>query len=47
MNEYLAAGADFVVIGEGELTLEELVPVLHSQDSEKLSQVDGIAFRAI
>ena len=46
VNEYLAAGADFVVIGEGELTLEELVPVLHSQDSEKLSQVDGIAFRA-
>jgi anaerobic magnesium-protoporphyrin IX monomethyl ester cyclase len=46
VNEYLAAGADFVVIGEGELTLEELVPVLHSQDSEKLPQVDGIAFRA-
>ena len=28
IDEYLAAGADIVVIGEGELTLEELVPVL-------------------
>src|SRR4249920_2147702 len=26
INEYLAAGADVVVIGEGEHTLEELIP---------------------
>ncbi|MGH9477757.1 MAG: B12-binding domain-containing radical SAM protein [Terriglobales bacterium] len=29
--EYLAAGADVVVYGEGELTLEELVPVLRER----------------
>ncbi len=45
VNEYLAAGADVVVIGEGELTLEELVPALHSHRLEKLHQIDGIAFQ--
>ena len=44
VDEYLAAGADVVVIGEGELTLEELVPVLRAKAFEKLGQVDGIAF---
>jgi anaerobic magnesium-protoporphyrin IX monomethyl ester cyclase len=44
VNEYLLAGADVVVIGEGELTLEELVPALHSHAD--LQQVDGIAFLA-
>jgi len=45
VDEYLAAGADVVVIGEGEVTLEELVPALRSgvQDS---AHVDGIAYRA-
>ncbi|HEY1678549.1 MAG TPA: radical SAM protein [Candidatus Sulfotelmatobacter sp.] len=45
VNEYLAAGADVVVIGEGELTLEELVPVLLSRHSGELHRVAGIAFR--
>jgi anaerobic magnesium-protoporphyrin IX monomethyl ester cyclase len=44
VEEYLAAGADVVVIGEGELTLEELVPALHSRAD--LHHVDGIAFKA-
>ena len=43
VDEYLAAGADVVVIGEGELTLEELVPVLHSR--ARLHDVAGIAFK--
>ena len=30
VQEYLAAGADVIVIGEGEITLEELVPALQS-----------------
>ena len=30
IDEYLAAGADVVVIGEGEHTLEELLPVLRT-----------------
>jgi anaerobic magnesium-protoporphyrin IX monomethyl ester cyclase len=46
INEYLAAGADVVVIGEGEITLEELVPVLQSNGTGNLHHVDGIAFRA-
>jgi anaerobic magnesium-protoporphyrin IX monomethyl ester cyclase len=44
VQEYLLAGADVVVIGEGELTLEELVPALHSRAD--LHRVDGIAFLA-
>jgi anaerobic magnesium-protoporphyrin IX monomethyl ester cyclase len=46
ISEYLAAGADVVVIGEGETTLEELVPALKSQSFGTLQQIDGIAFRA-
>jgi len=46
INEYLAAGADVVVVGEGELTLEELVPSLHSHHPDKLDRIDGIAFLA-
>jgi len=45
VDEYLAAGADVVVIGEGEVTLEELVPVLRT-GAQDLAHVDGIAFRA-
>jgi len=44
-EEYLAAGADVVVIGEGEVTLEELLPMLRSGSDERLSRVNGIAFR--
>jgi radical SAM superfamily enzyme YgiQ (UPF0313 family) len=43
--EYLNAGADVIVIGEGEVTLEELVKVLQAGAFESLNQVDGIAFR--
>jgi radical SAM superfamily enzyme YgiQ (UPF0313 family) len=46
VDEYLKAGADVVVFGEGELTLEELVPVLHSRTPEAWHRVAGIAFRA-
>jgi radical SAM superfamily enzyme YgiQ (UPF0313 family) len=46
VHEYLAAGADVVVIGEGEITLEELVPALHSNASDKLHDIAGIAFLA-
>jgi radical SAM superfamily enzyme YgiQ (UPF0313 family) len=45
IDEYLDAGADVIVIGEGELTLEELVPVLPSHSAEALQKVNGIAFR--
>jgi anaerobic magnesium-protoporphyrin IX monomethyl ester cyclase len=44
LAEYLNAGADVVVIGEGEVTLEELVPVMQTGSRNSLSAVDGIAF---
>src|SRR5215467_9267784 len=36
VNEYLAAGADVVVIGEGELTLEEMLPKLRAASPRAL-----------
>src|SRR6266568_81573 len=46
IEEYLDAGADFVVLGEGEVTLEELLPVLHGKSYRPLEEIAGIAFRA-
>jgi anaerobic magnesium-protoporphyrin IX monomethyl ester cyclase len=43
--EYLDAGADVVVIGEGEVTMEELLPALQHGSSADLEKVKGIAFR--
>lgn len=45
-EEYLAAGGDVVVDGEGEETLAELLPVLgaHGPDPSALSRVNGILF---
>ena len=47
IHEYLDAGADVVVIGEGELTLEELLPALRSNSAAALRGVNGIAFRNV
>lgn len=46
VDEYLEAGADVVVFGEGELTLEELLPAWSGNDPAALDHVAGIAFRA-
>jgi anaerobic magnesium-protoporphyrin IX monomethyl ester cyclase len=46
VEEYLHSGANVVVIGEGELTLQELIPVLQSEGRVSLNGVDGIAFRS-
>jgi anaerobic magnesium-protoporphyrin IX monomethyl ester cyclase len=46
VSEYLQAGADVVVIGEGEITTEELIRVLPSGLPEDLARVNGIAFKA-
>ena len=43
--EYLGNGADVVVIGEGELTLAELLPALARFGAQKLHTIPGIAFR--
>jgi anaerobic magnesium-protoporphyrin IX monomethyl ester cyclase len=44
VREYLEAGADVVVIGEGEITLEELLPALREKSESALAKVNGIAF---
>ena len=44
-QEYLSRGADVVVIGEGELTLEELLTRGSRMASQDLENVAGIAYR--
>jgi radical SAM superfamily enzyme YgiQ (UPF0313 family) len=44
-ESYLQHGADVVVIGEGEQTLEELLPALHSSATE-WSTINGIVFKS-
>ncbi|PJF41225.1 MAG: B12-binding domain-containing radical SAM protein [Phototrophicales bacterium] len=43
-NEYLMRGADVIVIGEGELTLEELLPHINRYGLDRLWEIKGIAF---
>jgi anaerobic magnesium-protoporphyrin IX monomethyl ester cyclase len=43
VREYLEAGADVVVLGEGEAAMEELLPALAHRDSDLLT-IKGIAF---
>src|SRR6266702_2557031 len=45
LDEYLSRGADVIAIGEGELTLEELVPHLLKYGPSNLSAIQGIAYR--
>jgi anaerobic magnesium-protoporphyrin IX monomethyl ester cyclase len=47
-TEYLDAGAHVVVVGEGEATLEELVPVLRqpSCSADQLAGISGLVFRS-
>jgi radical SAM superfamily enzyme YgiQ (UPF0313 family) len=43
--EYLGAGADVIALGEGELTLTELLGVLPQRGPHRLHDVAGVAFR--
>jgi radical SAM superfamily enzyme YgiQ (UPF0313 family) len=45
LAEYLDAGADVIVTGEGEVTLTELMHTLPQQGTHRLHGVHGIAFR--
>ncbi len=45
LDEYLSRGADVIAIGEGELTLEELVPHLLEHGPRQLGGIQGLAFR--
>lgn len=44
-DQFLNAGADVVVIGEGEQTLEELLLALGNKDVNCLHDVSGVVFR--
>jgi radical SAM superfamily enzyme YgiQ (UPF0313 family) len=44
-DEYLERGADVIVIGEGELTLEDLIPHIKQHGLNRLWKIQGIAFR--
>jgi anaerobic magnesium-protoporphyrin IX monomethyl ester cyclase len=44
-NEYLLAGADVIVTGEGETTLAELLPALAARGPHRLNGVAGTTFR--
>ncbi len=43
--DFLEAGADVIVVGEGELTLAALIPHLREKGTVGLEQIDGIVFR--
>ena len=43
-QEYLEAGADFVVFGEGELTMTELLEAMRAGASDQISNISGLAF---
>jgi anaerobic magnesium-protoporphyrin IX monomethyl ester cyclase len=44
-EEYLEAGADFIVQGEGEVTTEELLNALKAGDNQSLLKISGLLFR--
>ena len=44
-DEYLDRGADIIVVGEGELTLEQLLPRLTHTGAHQLADITGIIFR--
>jgi anaerobic magnesium-protoporphyrin IX monomethyl ester cyclase len=44
-EEYLDRGADVVVVGEGEVTLEELLPHLAWSGPRKMQGIQGIVYR--
>ena len=44
-DRFLDHGADAVIVGEGELTLEELIPALAKRGPNRLHDIDGVIFR--
>jgi radical SAM superfamily enzyme YgiQ (UPF0313 family) len=43
-EEYLGHGADFVVFGEGEITMEQLLKALRAGAHDQLDRIAGIAY---
>jgi len=44
-EKYLNRGADYIILGEGEITLKELIPNL-SADSRSLKSITGLAYKS-
>ena len=44
VDEYLRENADYVIIGEGEFTLKELLDHLSARNASQLSAIQGIAY---
>lgn len=44
-DQFLDAGADVVAVGEGELTLEALIPEITARGADRLHAIQGIVFR--
>ncbi len=44
-DQYLVRGADYVLIGEGDLALRELIDHLEGKNSSPLESIQGIAYR--
>ena len=44
ISEYLESGADVVVLGEGEITMQELLSAFREKRHEALDKVKGIAY---
>jgi radical SAM superfamily enzyme YgiQ (UPF0313 family) len=44
-DRFLDAGADVVVVSEGELTLEELIPAIRARGTNRLHDIQGVVFR--
>jgi radical SAM superfamily enzyme YgiQ (UPF0313 family) len=42
--EYLQAGADFVVFGEGELTMQDLLEAFRADEADSCSSILGLAY---
>jgi anaerobic magnesium-protoporphyrin IX monomethyl ester cyclase len=42
--EYLQSGADFVIFGEGEVTMEELLTALRSDVRDSVAKINGLAW---
>lgn len=45
ISKFLAYGADFIVFGEGEQTMLELVQRIGQKDMDNLAAIDGIAYK--
>jgi radical SAM superfamily enzyme YgiQ (UPF0313 family) len=45
VDKFLESGADFIVLGEGEETMLDLVKYLDNQSEKKIEEIEGIAFK--